>query len=232
MISIIICSRTATLSKELTLNISKTIGVDHELIVIDNSQNQYCICDAYNLGVKQSKYDILCFMHDDITYHSQNWGKNVVTHFTDIQVDAIGVAGTPYCAYMPGPWWGNDILYEHLLQGDEQNADAQLKSNGEPDKKRQATILDGVWLCIRKPLFNTIGFDDINFKGFHFYDADICMQIHQVGGKLWCVNNVFFPIAPRSQATKDRVESIVSINLMLLKLVTSIIQSLLLSQWI
>ena len=48
MISIIICSRFQSISKELKDNIENTIGVVHEIICIDNSKSQYDIFSAYN----------------------------------------------------------------------------------------------------------------------------------------------------------------------------------------
>jgi GT2 family glycosyltransferase len=201
LISIVICSRTRTLDLGLISNIEQSIGVAYEVILIDNSANQYGICQAYNMGVKQSKYQILCFMHDDITYHTQNWGTNVIAHFNTNEVAAIGVAGTPYCAFMPGPWWGNGILYQHLLQGN-QNNPAVLTSNANSVAQRQAIILDGVWLCIKKDIFEQISFDEINFKGFHIYDTDICMQLYQLGKKAYCINDVLI-----NHASLGRVNS-------------------------
>lgn len=66
MISIIICSRFQSISKELKDNIENTVGVVHEIICIDNSKSQYDIFSAYNEGVKRSQYPLLCFMHEDI----------------------------------------------------------------------------------------------------------------------------------------------------------------------
>ena len=74
MISLVICSSTPKLSKELIQNIESTIGFEHEYVVIDNSNNQHSIFSAYNEGVHQAKGDILCFMHQDIDFQSLNWG--------------------------------------------------------------------------------------------------------------------------------------------------------------
>ena len=52
MISIIICSRFQSISKELKDNIENTVGVVHEIICIDNSKSQYDIFSAYNEGDK------------------------------------------------------------------------------------------------------------------------------------------------------------------------------------
>lgn len=190
MISIIICSRSSDISPFLRDNIKATIGIDHEIIVIDNSNNQHSIFSAYNWGVKQSKYPYLCFMHDDIEYHTNNWGRAVLNHLNNNKTGAIGIAGTPYHSYMPGAWWGSGIFYEHILQSSKINREPVLKSNSNGLVCRQAVALDGVWFCIKKSLFDLIKFDETSFKGFHFYDMDICMQMHRLGVKMDCINDV------------------------------------------
>ena len=74
MVSCIICSRKQDISTDLKENIKNTVGCDYELLIIDNSKNQYNIFKAYNEGIRRAKGDILCFMHEDIFYHTQNWG--------------------------------------------------------------------------------------------------------------------------------------------------------------
>ena len=66
MTSIIICSRKSEVSLELKESISSTIGVDFEIVVIDNSHNKYSIFEAYNLGAKRATNPYLCFIHEDI----------------------------------------------------------------------------------------------------------------------------------------------------------------------
>ena len=86
MISIIICSRFQSISKELKDNIENTVGVVHEIICIDNSKSQYDIFSAYNEGVKRSQYPLLCFMHEDILHYTNDWGKLLINHFRDLKV--------------------------------------------------------------------------------------------------------------------------------------------------
>ena len=67
MISIIICTTSPSITSELEENIKTTIGIsNYEIVPIYNINNEYSIFEAYNLGVDQSKYEICCFMHDDI----------------------------------------------------------------------------------------------------------------------------------------------------------------------
>ena len=54
------------LAPDFVKNIANTIGTEYELVHIDNSDPKYSIYEAYNEGVKLSKYDNLCFLHEDV----------------------------------------------------------------------------------------------------------------------------------------------------------------------
>ena len=106
MLSIIICSREKTISKELSINIEKTTGCEYELIIIDNTENKYSIFEAYNLGIEKSIGEYLCFFHDDILIHTNGWGDIIKQIFTESkQIGLIGVAGAKMKSKMPSAWW-------------------------------------------------------------------------------------------------------------------------------
>jgi hypothetical protein len=188
MISIIICSRQNSISPELRENIQQTIGIEFEIIIIDNSANTHTIFTAYNKGVALSRYPILLFMHDDIFYHTQNWGCRVADHFKQEEIGGIGVAGTAYIPFMPGGWWSSGIGHLYLLQSEGKNTKPFLWNNFEGTK--EVVALDGVWFCIRRNLFDRIKFDEDTYKGFHFYDVDISLQVFHLGYKLLCVKDI------------------------------------------
>jgi len=191
MISIIICARQSEIDPALRENIGQTIGTTHEIIAIDNSQNSYTIFEAYNKGVSLSQYSFLLFMHDDIWYHTPDWGQKLVRHFDDERTGAIGVAGTPYLPYNPGGWWSSGAGYIYLLQSDKTNptpALQQFAPGYEPFG--EAVALDGVWFCIRKSLFATISFDETTYNGFHFYDVDTTLQVYKAGYRVRCINDI------------------------------------------
>jgi GT2 family glycosyltransferase len=184
MISIIICSRTATISDELTQNIDQTIGIPYELVIIDNSDNLFSIFSAYNEGVKRSKNEVLCFMHDDIIFKTNDWGMKVMNRFNSPKLGAIGVAGSPYYAILPGAWWSGGYICQSIY-GEQELAYQPIQDNALP-----VVVLDGLWFCVRKSLFNTIRFDDTTFSGFHYYDMDISLQIQQKGYELLSVYDI------------------------------------------
>ena len=191
MISLIICSRTGSITAALGDTIETTIGVPYETIVIDNTDNRYNIFQAYNIGVSKSSYSILCFMHDDIEYHTNNWGEKVLRHFEDAQTGAIGIAGSPYVPAMPGSWWGGGLVNQHLLVSEQGKLIAADKSaNTSQENKQPVITLDGVWICFRKELFNKISFDEATYKGFHFYDVDTALQVYTAGYHLYCIGDI------------------------------------------
>lgn len=178
MISLIICSRRANVTQQLKDNINLTIGVVYELIVIDNSQNNYSIFSAYNEGVKRAKYPYLCFMHDDIFYYTDNWGEKVLFHFQKQNTGLIGVIGSHYLPNTIAYW--HDIIPSYLsgvVPIQDNKKFEYLDSKKSQESSVEVAIVDGMWFCMPKKAFETIRFDDAEFNGFHMYDMDICMQV-------------------------------------------------------
>ena len=198
MISIIICNRNKDISPTLKKNITETIGIEHEIICIDNSTNQYNIFQAYNLGIREAKYSIICFMHDDILYHTVNWGKKIAAYFQNPQIGMLGIAGPTYMSKSPGIWWGIEnpqnrtySIRQHNLDTNRLDQSEQHLTNNNPynESISEVVALDGLFFCIPKRLFEKISFDE-KFGGFHFYDIDISMQVNQLGYKCICIYDI------------------------------------------
>ena len=206
MTSIIITSVNQTFLKQVKENIEKTIGSEYELVEIDNRENKYSIFQAYNLGVSKAKGDILCFAHEDILFHTNNWGKKVENHFyKNENLGMIGVVGGDYYPKMPAPWWSNEEInthYVNLIQhwrGNvperkyrERMSDNKTREYNNPNNANAEDVIavDGLWFCIRRDLFQSISFDDNTYDGFHFYDADLSMQVYQAGYKTQVVFDI------------------------------------------
>jgi len=196
MISIIICSRKPDIPKSLKDNISETIGLGYELVVIDNSQNKYSIFQAYNEGVHRAKYPLLCFFHEDIMFHTKGWGKNVKKHFDEDQIGLIGIAGAHFVPKAPFSWNTYRIstsvnIIQRISQKNGFNTEHWEKLNYMTNSKSvEAVVIDGVWFCVRKSLFNSIKFDEVTFTSFHCYDIDICLQVRKLGFQVRVISDV------------------------------------------
>lgn len=180
MISVIICSINECNLQQTIESIKNTIGTEFEIITIDNRKNKYSIFSAYNEGIKRAKGDILCFMHEDVLFHSNNWGVAVYHHFSEENVGIIGVFGGHYlprmfpAAYVDGPCSGS-FIQGHLNNG-QYYTELVSYRNYIKNNISDCVLVDGMWFCGTKDLFSHIQFDEVTFHGFHCYDMDICMQ--------------------------------------------------------
>jgi len=190
MISVIICSRYELIDSDLKENIEKTIGVKFELIIINNSQNKYSIFEAYNLGIKQSKGEYLCFIHDDIFIHTNDWGKIISDIFEENNtVGLIGVAGSKVKTKMPSGWWNcpDDQKVINIIQhvkNDPEKWEYGFKTN---DEKVEVIAVDGVFMAARKDeriFFNT------KLKGFHNYDLNFSFEYKKYDYKILVTNQI------------------------------------------
>lgn len=189
MISCIICSRQSDVSAELKENIANTIGCKYELVVIDNSKNEYSIFSAYNEGVRRAKGDFLCFMHEDILYHTEGWGTIVIDTFDQYpEYGLFGVAGSQVLPKSPTPWCSTlftaSTVFSDILPAVSSTM-VNINRNIVP-----VVVVDGVWMFMSRDLFKTIRFDDTTYKGFHMYDIDISLQVINAGYKVGVITKI------------------------------------------
>lgn len=205
MISLIICSTHAVLQPPLVDNIRATIGVDYEIIHIDNSQRKYNIFEAYNIGMESSHGQFLCFMHEDVRFNEKGWGKVVEETLSNSEIGALGVAGG-HMVLNQLDWRFYGFGEVFLRQGNtsiEPSPIYYYSGSYAPSHisrgLKQVAVIDGVWMCFRKSLFEHIRFDDQNFHDFHLYDSDICMQVNELGKGVFITDEVF--LEHRSEGT-------------------------------
>ena len=184
MISIIICSRELGITPQLSANIAATIGCEYELIVIDNSENKYSIFQAYNNGIGQSKSEIVCFIHDDISFHSNDWGTKLIEIFnSDSKIGLVGVAGSKAKTKAPSGWWNSahELKQVNIIQHIETGEVERWEYGLENSLLAEVVAVDGVFMTIRKD--RDISFDT-SLKGFHNYDLNISLEYKIKGYKV------------------------------------------------
>jgi hypothetical protein len=183
MISIIISSAKKELLDQVKLNIAATVGVEHQIIAFDNSDGKKGICEIYNLGIAEAKFDLLCFMHEDVAMITADWGLIVQKIFDEHpDVGLIGVAGSSYQPLSPSGWngYGSDNYYLNLLQSFKFSDQERTLRYRNPNNEKLVPVacIDGVWFCTTKSLAVKYRFDE-NFKGFHVYDLDFSLAVGQ-----------------------------------------------------
>jgi glycosyltransferase involved in cell wall biosynthesis len=188
MISVIICSRTNIISDDLSENIKSTIGCPHELVVIDNSDGKHSIFEAYNLGVDKSSGDYLCFIHDDVLFHTKGWGAAVLDVFEKNKLlGLMGVAGAKSKTKMPSAWWNcpeeDKVLYlkQHLRNGSIEEWEKGFSNNN----MEEVVAIDGVFMIARRD--KRFSFNE-SFEGFHGYDLNISFEYIKLGYQITVSN--------------------------------------------
>lgn len=177
MVSFICCSVDPKAAEALERNIAATIGVPFEFKAFDNRTLKYGLCKVYNLCAAQAKYDNLCFVHEDVCFTEENWGKLILNQLSIPDCGVIGFAGsilklrrlTSWAACM-GTVRLNYVQHmrgkRHVIQRNPDNVDFS-----------PVVVLDGFCLFVRKNVWAETPFDEESFPGFHGYDLDFTLAV-------------------------------------------------------
>lgn len=190
MLSIIICSRTKEINKNLNENIDESIGCVYELIIIDNSQNLYSIFEAYNLGIKKSNGKYLCFIHDDILFHTKKWGKIVSQIFEcNETIGLLGLVGAKIKTKMPSGYWNcpKEFRKINIIQHLSDGKIEKVEYGFETGSVSEVVAIDGVFMVIKKE--HNFFFNE-KLVGFHNYDLNISFECIKRGFKIFVTSEV------------------------------------------
>lgn len=208
MISIIICSSKPSFLEELKKNIQRTIGIIFEIISIDNSGNSYSISEAYNIGIDKARFEFLLFLHEDIFFHSDNWGKCVVDLFLKSKdIGLIGVAGAKFKTRAPSLWTNvsrnNWVMYlnQRLPDGSITLNSSEWTSGQKIDEVK---VIDGVFMATRKNI--NFRFDE-KMPGFHCYDTYLSMIVSISGLRTVVTNQVLIEHFSNGKQDKEWVKA-------------------------
>lgn len=194
MLSLVVCSANSEYLTNLRINVAETIGCDFEILSYPNEQGEKGICEVYNQGTKEASFEIVCFMHEDIKFLTQDWGKIVWKLFAENPaLGLLGVAGGDYKSLAPSSWFNFEAptefpgkKYINIVQGYKSRDKQPVHEINNPKGKKlsQVACVDGVWMCTRKSIAQEVLFDQELLKGFHGYDIDYSIAVgqkHMVG---------------------------------------------------
>lgn len=182
MISIIICSINQEDLDALKKNIESSIGVPYEIIGIDNRKENNSICSVYNKGSREAKYEIVCLLHEDILFRTNNWGQIIINAFAEKEVGLLGVAGSYYYSLPPISWFSTDEKEVNVIHTPEPGKILPnlLLDTRFPEKDiTEVVAIDGVFMVTRKEILKTVSFDEALLDNFHGYDIDLSLQVLQ-----------------------------------------------------
>jgi len=185
MISIIVCSKQESQFNAFSLNVSKTIGIDFEIIKFHNPDGIYGISSAYNVGAEKAKFFFLCFIHEDVRFSTIGWGQLLMKHFYNSEnVGVLGFAGSVFKTKTISSWWQPEINYYQPKRANYiQNykfidrSPEHIFINPLNELRSRVVSIDGLFMGVRRDVWQFQKFDDKLLNGFHGYDLDFSIRI-------------------------------------------------------
>lgn len=182
MLSIIICSISPERLQTLETNIQQTIHAEYEIIAVDNRERKWPIAKAYNYAAGQAKYPYLFFVHEDVMFHSCDWGEYIERKLCESDCGVIGFVGGKVMLNCYSGWnqhyeWVCCHLYQR--QGDLSRFDVCNVYLQSPFA--EVVTVDGLGMFVRKDVWAKFPFDEALLTGFHGYDIDFSLQIVKSG---------------------------------------------------
>jgi hypothetical protein len=186
MISVIICCRNQDFLCRIRRDIEKSIGGEFELVLVNNELREYTISQAYNYGLSEAKYEALVFCHDDITFHTKNWGSRLLSHLSHPSVGVVGVAGGTFFPNAPATWWSpskhNEKVLHHLQRRPSSDSDTDKSylvtedfiNSSQP--LNEVIALDGFFMATTKAALGDFCWDT-EIGDWHGYDIDVCLSL-------------------------------------------------------
>lgn len=174
-LSIIISSHlTDEENEKFKTHIKKTIGLkDYEILLYENL-NEYSLSELYNIGLNESKNDIVLFVHNDVNFETKNWGRILLNKFNNTDYGILGIAGSTDINN-DGTWWSNRNKMIGIINHSDKGKKWESKySNNYGKEIIETCLVDGVFIAVNKHKILK-GFNE-SFKGFHFYDISFCID--------------------------------------------------------
>jgi hypothetical protein len=180
MFSIIVCSINAVYLEQLKLNLDQTVGQPFELLVWNNLAEQKPITEVYNLLAAKAQYPYWCFIHEDIRFDTPKWAENLLKAFDDHpETGLIGIAGAKYKSKTASGWSTGlaELDCCNIRHQDEEGHVQHIYMNPNKSIFEPVANVDGVFIAIRREVWKTARFNEINLRGFHLYDIDFSFHV-------------------------------------------------------
>lgn len=186
MISIVYCTREE--NKKHSEHLLKACG-NPKVEVIEYINKGESLTKFYNKALKETKNDIVVFIHDDVIVETKQIANRIVRMFeNNPEYGIIGVAGTKYLSET-GRWWDErKSMYGRVSHTHEGKTWLSEYSPDQDRRLEETIIVDGVFFAVHKKRIKQT-FDEA-VEGFHFYDVDFSFRNHIEGVKVGVTTEV------------------------------------------
>ena len=176
MFSVIVCSVDPAKAAALRENVAQTIGVPFEWLACDNRLSPRGICAVYNDLARRARYDGLCFVHEDVRFRTEGWGRVLAAELARPGCGVIGFAGgTMKLRNVTGWCLDGRNARTSYAQPDARGAMRSHRDNPGGEAFSRVVCLDGCCLATSRAVWEAAPFDEELLGGFHGYDLDFTL---------------------------------------------------------
>ena len=177
MFTIICCSVDPAAARRLEKNIAATCGCPYEFIAYDNRTSGDGLCKVYNRCAAAARYDMLCFVHEDVEFQTEGWGQIIAAKLAEADCGVIGFAGSILKLKRLTGWHnGGGDLRAHYVQY-MRGGHHPIDRNPDGVDFSPVVTLDGMCLFVRREVWSETLFDEQTFPRFHGYDIDFTLAV-------------------------------------------------------
>ncbi|KAB2844555.1 MAG: hypothetical protein F9K47_03210, partial [Burkholderiales bacterium] len=180
LVSIIMCSiDAARLAAASASYRERFAGFAHEIIAIRDARS---LSEGFNRGARQAEGEILIFSHDDVQLLTPDFAARLHAHLQTW--DGVGVCGSSRLA--SGYWagCGQPYLHGHIVHQAPGETALNVMIAGCQSRVHHVQCLDGVFVAVRRQVWEAIPYDEQRFDGFHLYDLDFSFRASLAGFRL------------------------------------------------
>jgi hypothetical protein len=180
--SVLVCSIDPVRFRNVTASYHRRFaGFPLEIIGIHDARS---LADGYNRAAAQATGDLLVFSHDDIELVTPDFAQRLFAHLD--RYDGVGVAGA---SQVVGPRWGDAgqrAMHGHVLHPSPPGRPGALlmAAGFQRPVCDGIRVLDGVFVAVRRHVWETHRFDADRYDGFHLYDLDFTWRASGAGARL------------------------------------------------
>ena len=175
-IAVVFCSRKeSNENKGFIGHIRETCGCDVHVYSIHNPDG-VSLSKIYADMVVSDDIDanIIVFIHDDIEFLRNGWGKEILRLFNENEeYGIIGVAGSAQFDEH-GAWWNYEKKFGQVLQRNEGKSWLTAFSPLLEKDLQEVAVIDGPFMAVHKKRISE-NFDR-SLSGFDMYDIGFCLS--------------------------------------------------------
>lgn len=181
-VSVLVCSIDPARFRSVSASYrARFEGFALEIVGVHDARS---LAEGYNRAATRANGDIFIFSHDDIELMSTDFAPRLVAHLE--RYDGVGVAGASQVA---GPRWGDAgkrAVHGHILHAlpPGRNGALLMASGFQHAVCANIRVLDGVFIAVRRHVWETTRFDADRYDGFHLYDLDFTWRASAAGARL------------------------------------------------